>query len=166
MPKIAILENVKGLTFRNKTDAFTYVKAELIAIPGYKWDWKILKYVDYSLPQKRERIYFVGIREDVLLTPFEWPEPTMPVTLESIIDPLPEDKIVTAADRPPTKTGRDSYDRMVEKLERLAMILSPNAFPVILTHRLRLINSLLITFFILRPEVVIKVIGFLIVVAI
>ncbi len=43
---------------------------------GYKVFWKLVNSVDYGVPQMRERIYFVGIRKDLVKDglPFEFPK--------------------------------------------------------------------------------------------
>ena len=72
--KYFILENVKGLVNINKGKTFQFI-VNMLENTGYKLYFQILKSNDYGLPQKRERIYFVGIREDLRDTDFEFPQP-------------------------------------------------------------------------------------------
>ena len=49
------------------------VLIEGLGISGYKVYHKVLKSNDFGLPQKRERIYFVGIRNDLHCTEYIFP---------------------------------------------------------------------------------------------
>ena len=70
--KYFILENVKGLVNINNGETLEII-LNLLQNSGYKVYYKILKTNDYGLPQKRERIYFVGIRENLKDTEFTFP---------------------------------------------------------------------------------------------
>jgi len=64
-PKILLVENVKGLTTHNDGKTLKSV-IELFENKGtYKIYTKILNAKDYEVPQKRERIFIVGIRSDI-----------------------------------------------------------------------------------------------------
>jgi DNA (cytosine-5)-methyltransferase 1 len=75
-PKIAIIENVRGLLYRNK-DYLRQVIAELERF-GYETHVKLFKTLDYGVPQKRERVVIVGSRVG-----WSWSEPfiTQPITV-------------------------------------------------------------------------------------
>ena len=66
-PKIAIIENVRGLLYRNK-DYFRLVAKELEKF-GYAVDARVLKSWEYGVPQKRERVVIVASK-----TLWEWPK--------------------------------------------------------------------------------------------
>lgn len=67
-----ILENVKGLINHEKGKTFKIILEELTK-SGYKVYYKLLNSLDYGVPQMRERIYFVGIRKDLVNNKeFEW----------------------------------------------------------------------------------------------
>lgn len=68
-----ILENVKGLTNHDKGKTLKTIE-ELLKSNNYKLYHKVLNSLDYGVPQMRERIYFVGIRQDLLKKDFEWPK--------------------------------------------------------------------------------------------
>jgi DNA (cytosine-5)-methyltransferase 1 len=69
--KFFLLENVKGLV--NHDQGRTIIKViELLQDAGYKLSWKVLKSSDYGIPQIRERVYFIGIREDLVEDDFEF----------------------------------------------------------------------------------------------
>lgn len=71
-----ILENVKGLVNHNNGKSLRVILEELDKA-GYKVFYKVLSSLNYGVPQMRERIYFVGIRKDLIKENknFEWPKP-------------------------------------------------------------------------------------------
>jgi DNA (cytosine-5)-methyltransferase 1 len=69
--KYFILENVKGLTNHDNGNSFKVILQELDKA-GYKVFNQVLNSVDYGVPQMRERIYFVGIRKDLIPEDFEF----------------------------------------------------------------------------------------------
>lgn len=74
--KYFILENVKGLTNHDNGNSLKVILSELDKA-GYKVFYQVLNSVDYGVPQMRERIYFVGIRKDLVPEDFQFyfPEP-------------------------------------------------------------------------------------------
>jgi len=62
--KYFILENVKGLTNHDKGRTFKIIQKLLIEL-GYKIEYKVLNSINFGVPQMRERIYIVGIRNDI-----------------------------------------------------------------------------------------------------
>lgn len=76
--KYFILENVKGLL--NHGDGRTLkIIVEELEKAGYKVFWKLINSVNYGVPQMRERIYFVGIRKDLVKDgiSLEFPKPVL-----------------------------------------------------------------------------------------
>lgn len=75
-PKIIIAENVRGL-LKHEEGKTLKVISRIIDEIGYELvDPRVLKAVFYQVPQKRERLFLVGIRKD--LAPhvrFNWPSP-------------------------------------------------------------------------------------------
>ena len=69
-PKIAIIENVRGLLFRNK-DYLRQAISELERF-GYAVDVRLLQALDYGVPQRRERVFVVASKVG-----WEWPEPVV-----------------------------------------------------------------------------------------
>jgi len=69
--KYFILENVKGLTNHDNGNSFRVILQELEKA-GYKVFYQVLNSVDYGVPQMRERIYFVGIRKDLVPDDFQF----------------------------------------------------------------------------------------------
>jgi DNA (cytosine-5)-methyltransferase 1 len=72
--KYFILENVKGLVNHDKGNSLKVILKELDDA-GYNVSHKVLNSVNYNTPQHRERIYFVGVRKDIPVQDFEFPEP-------------------------------------------------------------------------------------------
>ena len=71
-PRAFVLENVRQLTTLGGGRTMKAILSAL-AEAGYECDWRILNALDYGLPQKRERVIFVGFR-DRSLDLFIWPE--------------------------------------------------------------------------------------------
>jgi len=63
-PKVVIAENVKGLLVGN---AINYVQKIITEFQdaGYKVDFKLLNASNMGIPQKRERVFFYAIRNDI-----------------------------------------------------------------------------------------------------
>lgn len=72
--KYFILENVKGLVNHDGGNTLKTI-IKLLKDTGYVVYHKIMKSNDFGLPQKRERVYFVGIRNDLPCTKFSFPAP-------------------------------------------------------------------------------------------
>lgn len=69
--KYFILENVKGLTNHDNGNSLKVILQELDKA-GYKVFYQVLNSIDYGVPQMRERIYFVGIRKDLVPEDFQF----------------------------------------------------------------------------------------------
>lgn len=61
-PKVALLENVKGLLSHDKGKTFMTIEQELNNI-GYKVFSSVLNSKDFGVPQNRERLYIICIRD-------------------------------------------------------------------------------------------------------
>lgn len=72
--KYFILENVKGLTNHDNGNSLRVILKELEEA-GYKVFYQVLNSIDYGVPQMRERIYFVGIRKDLVPEGFSFDFP-------------------------------------------------------------------------------------------
>ena len=65
-PKVFICENVKGLTMAYAYDHFQTIMDKFTDC-GYEVDWKVMNSKDYGVPQGRERVFIVGVRDDVIV---------------------------------------------------------------------------------------------------
>jgi DNA (cytosine-5)-methyltransferase 1 len=91
-PKVFILENVEGLVTR-----FSGVLSLIIELldginlwdgrKAYSTVWKVLNSRrEAGIPQNRPRVFIVGIRVDVMVSPFAWPEAVRCRPLSEFLD--------------------------------------------------------------------------------
>ncbi|MBK1990288.1 DNA (cytosine-5-)-methyltransferase [Sphaerospermopsis aphanizomenoides BCCUSP55] len=74
-PKAFIFENVKGLTEPRNKSSLEYILDNLTS-SGYVVKYQVLNSYDFGLPQDRDRIFIVGIRNDINnCWCFTFPEP-------------------------------------------------------------------------------------------
>jgi DNA (cytosine-5)-methyltransferase 1 len=71
-PRAVVMENVPGMLSLRGTNIADMAAAELAAC-GYRVGYALLNAVWYGVPQFRERLFFIGIREDLGI------EPSVPV---------------------------------------------------------------------------------------
>jgi len=74
-PKGFLFENVYGMMGAQEGDAWEAVK-EAFKSAGYSIHFRILDTADYGVPQHRERIFIVGLREGVNEGKYLFPRPT------------------------------------------------------------------------------------------
>ena len=90
-PKYVIWENVKNLLskkHRHNFQAYQDAMAEL----GYTNYYKVLNAKDFGVPQNRERVFTVSIRND-LNVDFKFPEPQeLPIRLKDVLEPQVDEK--------------------------------------------------------------------------
>ena len=68
-PQAFLLENVRQLVSHDKGRTFLVIRERLKEL-GYTIYYKVLNALDFGLPQKRERIFIVGFREQIV---FDFP---------------------------------------------------------------------------------------------
>ena len=73
-PKVFLAENVKGLISWEDGLAIKTITEDFASL-GYKVKYKLFNTADYGVPQSRERVIIIGIRNDIN-TDFEWIKPT------------------------------------------------------------------------------------------
>jgi len=114
-PEFFILENVKGLLTLEKG----YFKKEIIerfSELGYNVTYKVLRACDYGVPQKRERVFFVGLRKDKFKDKFfEYPKPVEHIigTEEALCDlpSLDNGELATEYKTPP----QNDFQKLMRK---------------------------------------------------
>ena len=93
-PKCFIAENVKGLLSANKGEAFPLIISEFEK-SGYRVTHKLINAASFGVPQKRERVIIVGIREDLGFT-YEFPDGVLSeanyAVLGSVVEPIVDEK--------------------------------------------------------------------------
>lgn len=73
-PLFFIAENVKGMLTLGKGEVIKQIIQDFESA-GYKVKYKLVNARDYGVPQIRERVFIVGVREDVDFE-YHFPEPT------------------------------------------------------------------------------------------
>lgn len=75
-PRLFLGENVRGLLKHNGGHTLETIQSVLIELGYTLIPPKVLKAIFYRVPQKRERLMIVGIRNDLFKqAPFAWPSP-------------------------------------------------------------------------------------------
>lgn len=89
-PKLFIAENVKGLLYHEKGKTLEII-LETLRDSGYNvLKPQVLKAVNYQVPQKRERVFIVGIRKDIAAD-FHFPVPND--TVHTLTDAFKKGKL-------------------------------------------------------------------------
>lgn len=73
-PKYALMENVIGLTQNKFKKEFEFM-IQSLEKAGYNNHWQVLNAKDYNVPQNRDRVFIVSIRDDIDDKNFEFPKP-------------------------------------------------------------------------------------------
>jgi DNA (cytosine-5)-methyltransferase 1 len=73
-PKLVLLENVKGFVNHDKGNTFNTVK-RVLEEQGYSVYHKVLNAKDFGVPQNRERVYIVAVKNTFSREAFIYPEP-------------------------------------------------------------------------------------------
>lgn len=95
-PQYFICENVKGLVTLQKGAIIEKIIKEFKEV-GYNVKYHVVKAVEYGIPQRRERVIIVGIREDIVYN-YTYPNALLQegeyIPLSAVIDELaiPEQK--------------------------------------------------------------------------
>lgn len=94
-PKAFIFENVKGLTEPRNKDSLNYIISNLTQ-SGYVVKYQVLNSYDFGLPQDRDRIFIVGIRNDLQnCWGFTFPKPLdKKIKLYDVIDGIEKNNFV------------------------------------------------------------------------
>lgn len=72
-PKFVIIENVKNLVSQKFYLEFNQIMTDMQSI-GYTTYWQVLNAKDYGIPQTRERVFIVCIRDDIDTMEYKFPE--------------------------------------------------------------------------------------------
>jgi len=119
-PKAFVMENVKGLLSMQGGRVAKQIVSEFENASKYGYDVrvKVLRAVDYGVPQLRERVIIIGIRNDLHLFP-TFPLPTTnaaAVTVDDAISDLP--LIFSGEGKDPmeyTTEPKNNYQRLMRK---------------------------------------------------
>ena len=72
LPKYSIIENVKNLTSKRFKTQFESILKDLSDL-GYTNYWQVLNSKDYGIPQNRERVFIISVRNDIAISNFCFP---------------------------------------------------------------------------------------------
>lgn len=98
-PKVFMIENVKGLLTHNKGETIKQVIETINKNNLYNIKYKCLDASKYEIPQKRERVFIVGVLKS-LNKEFNFPiESKDKVLLKDILKDVPESKGLTYSDK-------------------------------------------------------------------
>lgn len=90
LPKISIIENVKNLTCKRFKNEFESILKDLSDL-GYTNYWQVLNAKDYGIPQNRERVFIISIRDDKGF--FSFPEKIpLELKLKDILEDVVDEK--------------------------------------------------------------------------
>lgn len=91
-PAYSIIENVKNLTSKRFKSEFKSILKDLEEL-GYTNYWQVLNAKDYGVPQNRERVFIISIRNDVANTNFVFPEKqVLKLKLKDILEEQVDEK--------------------------------------------------------------------------
>jgi DNA (cytosine-5)-methyltransferase 1 len=90
MPKVFIMENVSGMVKGKMKLVFVEILKELKA-SGYKVSARLLNAMYFHVPQSRQRMIFIGIRDDLGIEPSHPKAESRPITPKMAIDDLTPD---------------------------------------------------------------------------
>lgn len=115
-----ILENVKGLVNHNKGKTIIQI-IDMLENCGYHVEYQILNSENYGVPQMRERVYIIGIQEDICQKKIKWNKKKSSANL---VDFLDENNNLFMNDNDPTflryinnkyNKGKYSIDELLSK---------------------------------------------------
>lgn len=93
-PKIFLIENVKGLLSHKNGKTFEKIIKLLEKENNYKLYYEVLNAFDYKVPQKRERIFIIGIKKEIKIT-FEFPKKNeKKILLKDVLYNVPESNYI------------------------------------------------------------------------
>lgn len=106
-PKVFVMENVSGMVKGKMKLIFADILRELKA-SGYKVSARLLNAMYFNVPQSRQRLIFIGVREDLGIEPSHPKAESKPISIrDSIID----------ADTSGTPPFNDKYAKLWDKIK-------------------------------------------------
>jgi DNA (cytosine-5)-methyltransferase 1 len=113
-PKVFVMENVSGMVKGKMRLVFVEILRELKA-SGYRVRARLMDAKYYGVPQSRQRVIFIGVREDLGLEPSHPAPQTRPLTVRTALEgadsndlpapPIRSTKIDVVKSIPPSENG-------------------------------------------------------------
>lgn len=90
-PKVFIYENVRGLTTHDNGRTWAKIKDIFMNTLHYRiTEPQVLNASDYGIPQTRRRLFVVGIRDDIIVNDFVYPNPlgtsNLPFKMQDLLE--------------------------------------------------------------------------------
>ena len=108
-PRVAIAENVKGMILGN-AKGYTKLVMQRFREIGYRPQLFLLNAADCGVPQRRERVFFVAIRDDITAPPLKLAPKHRWISAGEAVGDLRDDlakwEMVTASNQRHTLAGR------------------------------------------------------------
>lgn len=82
-PRVCIIENVKGLLEKKHAKVLQTIEGILQAL-GYEVHRRVLNTLDHGIPQSRQRVYVVALRD--VKRPFKWPRALPTPSVKDFLD--------------------------------------------------------------------------------
>lgn len=125
-PKVVIWENVRSVLFKNNVHNFKQYKYELEGL-GYNNYYKTLNSKSFGIPQNRNRVFVISIRDDVDKHTFNLDfKPEKEGKLRDFLDVIVDDKYYFGDDREYIFTN-EAYKKSTQKLNHVAYFTYPNS---------------------------------------
>lgn len=75
-PRVMLCENVRGLISHDEGRTFETIKNTIKELGYTLFEPRVLKAIQYKVPQKRERLFLIAVRNDLAdNSHFRWPDP-------------------------------------------------------------------------------------------
>lgn len=123
-PKIFVAENVKGMMTLGKGEVFKQIVEDFTAA-GYKVYHKLLNSVEYGVPQIRERVILVGVRNDIEFE-YKYPKATHGYNVEGLKDIVTLKDAISDLEDNPGDYFVGSYSTMFMSRNRKKMWSQPS----------------------------------------
>jgi len=120
-PKVFVMENVSGMVRGKMKVIFAEIMKEL-KNSGYNVKCKLMNTKYYGVPQSRQRLIFIGAREDLGIEPSHPKPQTIPITVEEALRGVKNKTFLE------TKGKIDKYMNMLEPGECLVKFFKTSYF--------------------------------------
>lgn len=107
-PRVAIAENVKGMILGN-AKGYTKLVMQRFREIGYRVQLFLVNAADCGVPQRRERVFFCAVRDDIKANPLELKPKHRWISAGEACEDLQELTAAEAASNKPTNEARECW---------------------------------------------------------